>query len=250
MSAKLPERDGAAAKTRNPRKSSGHSVQLSKALSYILRHGAAKEGLEMSEGFVFVDDLLKLRQFKKYSEDDVKRVVADNDKKRFALRNDPVTNRLQIRANQGHTMQVDDLELDPITDHTETSVVVHGTYRDCWPQIKAQGLSKMSRNHIHFAPGEPGKEGVISGMRRSCEVLIFINLEKAISDGFKFYRSANNVILCPGNEQGFLPSRYFQRVVQTRPSKFCFGFLKFFYFSYNNKIQRSFQWGKSHLDVP
>lgn len=55
-----------------------------------------------------MDDLLKLRQFKKYSEDDVKRVVADNDKKRFALRNDPVTNRLQIRANQGHTMQVCD----------------------------------------------------------------------------------------------------------------------------------------------
>lgn len=60
-----------------------------------------------------------------------------------------------------------------------------------------------------------------------------------LPDGFKFYRSANNVILCPGNEQGFLPSCYFQRVVQTRPSKFCFGFLKFFYFSYNNKIRRS-----------
>lgn len=57
-------------------------------------------------GFIFVDDLLKLRQFQRYSEDDVKRVVADNDKKRFALRNDPATNRLQIRANQGHTMEV------------------------------------------------------------------------------------------------------------------------------------------------
>ena len=57
-------------------------------------------------GFVFVDDLLKLRQFQRYSEEDIKRVVANNDKKRFALRNDPSTNRLQIRANQGHTMEV------------------------------------------------------------------------------------------------------------------------------------------------
>lgn len=57
-------------------------------------------------GFIFVDDLLKLRQFQRYSEDDVKKVVADNDKKRFALRNDPATDRLQIRANQGHTLEV------------------------------------------------------------------------------------------------------------------------------------------------
>lgn len=57
-------------------------------------------------GFIFVDDLLKLQQFQRYSEHDIKRVVADNDKKRFALRNDPATDRLQVRANQGHTMEV------------------------------------------------------------------------------------------------------------------------------------------------
>ena len=53
-----------------------------------------------------MEDLLKLRQFQRYSEDDIRKVVADNDKKRFALRNDPATNRLQIRANQGHTVEV------------------------------------------------------------------------------------------------------------------------------------------------
>ncbi|XP_068682078.1 tRNA 2'-phosphotransferase 1-like isoform X5 [Montipora foliosa] len=182
------------------RHKSDHNVKLSRALSYILRHGAAREGLQMTEGFVFVDDLLKLRQFKHYCEDDIRQVVANNDKQRFALRDDPSTKRLQIRANQGHTMQVDDIELELITDHTKAPVVLHGTYRDCWPQIKAQGLSRMKRNHIHFAPGEPGEEGVIS-------------------DGFKFYRSANNVILCPGNDQGFLPPRYFQSVVQIKPTK-------------------------------
>lgn len=58
-----------------------------------------------------MDDLLKLRQFQRYSEDDVKKVVAENDKKRFALKNDPETDRLQIRANQGHTMEVSMLTL-------------------------------------------------------------------------------------------------------------------------------------------
>lgn len=68
-----------------------------------------KQIFNYSEGFVFVDGLLKLRQFQQYSEDDIRRVVADNDKKRFALRDDPATNRLQIRANQGHTIKVGDL---------------------------------------------------------------------------------------------------------------------------------------------
>ena len=60
----------------------------------------------MPTGFVFVDELLKLRQFKRYSENEIRKVVDENDKKRFALRLDPVTNRLQIRANQGHTIEV------------------------------------------------------------------------------------------------------------------------------------------------
>ena len=55
-----------------------------------------------------MDDFLRLRQFQRYSEDDVRRVVDNNDKKRFALRNDPTTNRLQVRANQGHTVEVCD----------------------------------------------------------------------------------------------------------------------------------------------
>lgn len=219
MSGSRSQRLADEASAGKPRKRGHNLIQLSKALSYILRHGASKEGLQMSEGFVFVDELLKLQQLKRYSESDIRKVVDENDKKRFALRLDAATNRLQIRANQGHTMEVDDLELDPITDHSDAPVVVHGTYSECWELIKTQGLSRMSRNHIHFAPGEPGEEGVISGMRSSCEILVFINLKKALSDGFRFYRSANNVILCPGNEQGFLPPQYFEKVVQTKPKR-------------------------------
>ena len=32
------------------------------------------------------------------------------------------------------------------------------------------------------------------------------------TDGFQFYRSANDVILCPGNENGLLPPNYFSEV--------------------------------------
>lgn len=53
----------------------------------------------------------------------------------------------------------------------------------------------MSRNHIHFAPGLPQEDGVISGMRKSCDVYIYIDMVQAIKDGIDFYISSNNVIL-------------------------------------------------------
>jgi RNA:NAD 2'-phosphotransferase (TPT1/KptA family) len=55
---------------------------------------------------VTVSDILSTRQGSKYSEEDVRRVVSNCSKSRFALQEDPQTGILQIRANQGHTMQV------------------------------------------------------------------------------------------------------------------------------------------------
>ena len=53
-----------------------------------------------------MSDILSTRQGSKYSEEDVRRVVSNCSKSRFALQEDPQTGMLQIRANQGHTMQV------------------------------------------------------------------------------------------------------------------------------------------------
>ena len=39
------------------------------------------------------------------------------------------------------------------------------------------------------------------------------------SDGYKFYRSSNNVILTPGNSEGLLPPKYFAKVAQVKPKK-------------------------------
>lgn len=187
-------------------------VQLSKFLSYICRHGAEKEGVRMHEGgFLNVDEVLS-KSHTPYLKEDVERTVAQCPKQRFALRNDPVTGSLQIRANQGHSLKVDGLELAPILDANETPVVVHGTYKAAWDIIKLKGLSCMKRTHIHFSTGLPGESGVISGMRSSCEIVIYIDLPKALAGGLKFFRSANNVILSSGNEEGIISPEYFAEV--------------------------------------
>lgn len=71
----------------------------------------------------------------------------------------------------------------------------------------------MTRNHIHFAPGLPKEEGVISGMRSTCDIIIEIDMEGAMKDGIQFYISSNNVILTEG-EDGILPPRFFKKVMK------------------------------------
>ncbi|XP_052517861.1 tRNA 2'-phosphotransferase 1 [Budorcas taxicolor] len=204
-----------------PPRDQDRDVQLSKALSYALRHGALKLGLPMeADGFVPLDALLQLPQFRSFSAEDVQRVVDTNVKQRFALQpGDPSTGPL-IRANQGHSLQVPELELEPLaTPQALPLMLVHGTFRQHWPSILLKGLSCRGRTHIHLAPGLPGDPGVISGMRPNCEVAVFINGPLALADGIPFFRSANGVILTPGNADGVLPPKYFKEALQLRPTR-------------------------------
>ena len=144
-----------------------------------------------------------------------------------------------IRANQGHSIVLASEELlEPIKDENLPGSVVHGTTRKAWNLIlQTGGLRRMRRNHIHFASGLPkgftalegdddgeiGEEEpegmiekeqppVISGMRNSSSILIYIDLPKAIASGLKFWLSENGVVLTEGDESGFLRTEYFKRV--------------------------------------
>lgn len=55
---------------------------------------------------MFVEELLAHPQFRAYSLEDVERIVATNDKKRFKLSAHPEDGRLLIRASQGHSLPV------------------------------------------------------------------------------------------------------------------------------------------------
>uniref|UniRef100_UPI00398F20EC tRNA 2'-phosphotransferase 1 isoform X1 n=1 Tax=Pristiophorus japonicus TaxID=55135 RepID=UPI00398F20EC len=197
-------------------------VRLSKALSYILRHGAAELGFAMGkDGFLGVDEILQHPRYRGYAERDILRVVETNSKHRFTLRSHPDTGRLEVRANQGHSLQVEELELTPISLQAGNvpEEAVHGTYLRHWPSIQAQGLRCMSRTHIHLAPGLPQDRGVVSGMRTNCELAIYIELRHALRDRIPFYFSTNQVILTPGNDEGVLPPKYFQKVLQLKPTR-------------------------------
>ncbi|CAG8570111.1 14719_t:CDS:2, partial [Cetraspora pellucida] len=153
-------------------------VKLSKSLSYVLRHHAKDEGLNIrGDGYVKLDDLLRLPKFKGTTFDDIEFVVDNNDKKRFTLTQETYdgVSSWWIRANQGHS-----IELEEITDPLQFPEIIHGTYLRNWKNIESQGLSRMQRNHIHFATGLFGDEGVTSGMRKTCDLFIYIDTPKAM----------------------------------------------------------------------
>lgn len=103
--------------------SDSQDVKLSKLLSFVLRHGADKLGVNLDKsGFAEVEELLKIKEFKNYSLDDIKRVVETNDKKRFVLESD--CGRLRIKACQGHSLKT--VELEPYLEEFRPELAVHG----------------------------------------------------------------------------------------------------------------------------
>ncbi|XP_048422864.1 tRNA 2'-phosphotransferase 1 isoform X2 [Pyrus x bretschneideri] len=192
---------------------------LGRLLTRILRHMAGELSLNMrSNGYVKVNDLLKLniRTFaniplRSHTVDEIKEAVRKDNKQRFGLLEE--NGELLIRANQGHTTKIVESErlLTPIISSEEVPVCVHGTYRRNLESILRSGLKSMKRLHVHFSRGLPIDGQVISGMRRDVNVLIYVDVKKALEEGMKFYISENKVILTEGFD-GVVPVKYFEKI--------------------------------------
>lgn len=76
----------------------------------------------------------------------------------------------------------------------------------------------MNRIHIHFASDLPN-EKITSGMRHNVELVIYIDLVKALEADLKFYRSPNGVILSLGNTDGVIQPKFFLKVCDFKSGK-------------------------------
>ncbi|XP_013634349.1 PREDICTED: tRNA 2'-phosphotransferase 1 isoform X2 [Brassica oleracea var. oleracea] len=198
---------------------------LGRLLTRILRHMASELRLNMrGDGFVKAGDLLSLNlktsanvQLKSHTIDEIREAVRRDNKQRFSLVEE--NGELLIRANQGHSITTVESEklLKPILSPEEAPVCVHGTYRKNLESILASGLKRMNRLHVHFSCGLPTDGEVISGMRRDVNLLIFLDIKKALEDGIAFYISDNKVILTEGVD-GVVPVDYFQKI-ESWPSR-------------------------------
>ena len=80
-------------------------VNISKLMSQVLRHGAEERGIQVRpDGYILLSDLLAVKGMKNLGANInvVKHIVANNDKKRFELKEEGGV--MLIRATQGHSM--------------------------------------------------------------------------------------------------------------------------------------------------
>ena len=163
-------------------------VRTSKFLSLILRHQPEKIGLTLdANGWADIDTLIRLanQSGKRLSRSLLERIVAENDKKRFAI-NSAGTH---IRANQGHSVEVD-LALSP---QEPPELLYHGTATRFLDSIRKQGLMSGSRQHVHLSIDLETATKV--GQRHGKPHILTIQSGNMHRAGFPFYLSENGVWL-------------------------------------------------------
>ena len=160
-------------------------TEISKLLSYILRHKPEKFGVTLDlQGWAPIDTVLHAAKIDRPT---LETIVVEDAKGRYSISEDGKS----VRANQGHTKKSVHISfktaVPPVT-------LWHGTTDDVWSQIQKHGLKPMSRHHVHLSDDKSTAEAV-AGRRKSSTVVLAVDAKKMLADGIKFFISDNGVWL-------------------------------------------------------
>ena len=160
---------------------------LSKYLSLILRHKPEVIGITLDEhGWANVEDLINgISKTNTFNMQMLEEIVSTDEKQRYSFNED----KTLIRANQGHSVQVD-VELEKVTP---PRYLWHGTVEKYVESIDKNGLIPKSRLYVHLSSD---KETAIKvGSRHGNPVIYRVRSFDMTQDGFEFYLSKNGVWL-------------------------------------------------------
>ena len=176
---------------------SKNDVKLGRFLSLVLRHNPGAAGISLDEhGWADTAELLSgvRGTGRQIDMETLERIVRENNKQRYSFNED----HTRIRANQGHSLQVD-VELRQVKPPRH---LYHGTAARFLPAIQAEGIKKMGRQQVHLSDDYQTAAAV--GRRHGVPVVLRIDAEAMARNGVMFYRSENGVWLCE-----YVPREYF-----------------------------------------
>lgn len=168
---------------------SNADVRLGRFLSLVLRHDPGAAGISLDEhGWADVEQLLAgvTHTGRKIDMATLERIVRENNKQRYSFNED----HTKIRANQGHSIQVD---VEP-REAEPPQYLYHGTAARFFRAIQEAGIQKMDRQYVHLSSDFDTAMAV--GRRHGIPLVITIDAQAMVRDGVKFYRSENGVWLC------------------------------------------------------
>ena len=163
--------------------------EISKFLSYVLRHEPQAIGLQLdSEGWADIDSLIAgaAKDGRTLDIALIQAVVSSSDKKRFTISDDG----LRIRAVQGHStasVSLQHVEKEP------PEFLYHGTATRFLESIRQQGLIAGSRHHVHLS--QDIATAIAVGQRYGKPVVLKIEALRMHQQGFKFFQAENGVWL-------------------------------------------------------
>jgi len=172
------------------------SKEISKFLSYVLRHAPESIGLSLdANGWAEVEELLAKARKAGRGIDlaTLQEVVAQNDKRRFTLSEDG----RRIRAAQGHSIAVD-LALAP---SEPPPLLYHGTATRNLDAILAEGLKPGRRQQVHLSL-DP-ETALKVGQRHGKPTVLTVDAAAMHRDGYALFRADNGVWLTDS-----VPARY------------------------------------------
>lgn len=173
--------------------------RLSRTLAHALRHEPWVYELEVDEeGWAPLPPLLEAlrrrrRAWRDLGRDDLREMMRRADKRRYEIRGE------RIRALYGHSL--------PGTLSRERAAppprLYHGTSPSALPDIRAQGLRPMGRQHVHLSTDRPTAREV--GRRKASDpVILLVRAEEAHREGISFYRGNERVWLSDPLPPAFL----------------------------------------------
>lgn len=163
-------------------------TEISRYLSYILRHNPSAAGVTMDEhGWVDVVELVSgvCNRYPHFGYHILKLIVDMDEKQRYSFNED----HTKIRANQGHSINVD-VELEACEPPL---VLYHGTGKKYTSSILESGLIPKSRLYVHLSSDIETALNV--GKRHGEPVIYIINTAQMYRDGYEFFLSKNGVWL-------------------------------------------------------
>ena len=163
-------------------------VRLGRFISLVLRHDPSAAGITVDgHGWAVVDDLLAGMSQRGHRVDraTLDRIVAENDKSRYSFSDDG----LRIRANQGHSIDVD-VELVVTVPPAE---LFHGTAGRFLDSIKHEGLTSQQRRYVHLSADV--ETAIKVGKRHGAPVVLRVDSAAMARNGHTFWLSENRVWL-------------------------------------------------------
>lgn len=166
------------------------SEEISKFVSLILRHKPEVINIKLDEhGWADVNDLIhgicKKRPDFKLDASILADIVKNDSKQRYSFNND----HTKIRANQGHSFDVD-LDLKSVMP---PEILYHGTAERFTNSIDVEGLRHMSRQYVHLSTDI--STALTVGARHGTPVVYEVRAKDMYRTGYTFFLSKNGVWL-------------------------------------------------------